>query len=298
VSALAELTAVYEDPRPVLEQWRGRVVGYMGRDVPRALVEAAGLLAYRLRGAGEPSARADAMLGRGVDAPARRVLDELLDGTAGVDFLLISHESQSLVRLFTALRALPDPLPEMWFVDLLHLPTETSANYNRARRQELRAVLERWSGRPLAPVRDRAAGLVEGVAALRREGRLRGSDALAVIGAGEILPAPEYEELLGRLLAEEHEPLPAGRRVYLTGSEQVTPDLYRSLEVDGLHVVGEDTTRLHGTNERAAATAAAAKAAGADLVVAWIRTGDDALAWGLPALRRVLDVELVVHEQQ
>jgi hypothetical protein len=101
-----------------------------------------------------------------------------------------------------------------------------------------------------------------------------------------------------QLLAEEHEPVPVGRRVYVTGSEQVAPDLYRSLEADGLHVVGEDLVRLHGTNERAAATARAATAAGADLVLAWIRTGDDAFAWGLPALRSALDVELVVQEQQ
>jgi hypothetical protein len=83
----------------------------------------------------------------------------------------------------------------------------------------------------------------------------------------------------------------------VTGSEQVSRELYRRLENEGLHVVGEDTGRLHGTNERAAQTARTAKAAGADLVIAWIRTGDDAFAWGLPALRRALDIELVVEHE-
>lgn len=294
MSALDALVAAYEDPRPVLDEWRGRVVGYAGADVPRGLVAAAGLLPFRLRGSGEPSPEADAILGPGVAAPARRILADLLDGSAGVDFLLLSHESDSLVRLFTALRALPGPLPQLWFLDLLHLPTETTAAYNAARLEELRDVLERWSGSRPGEPREPTAELVEGVERLRREGRLRGSDALAVLGAGEILPAPEYEQLLEELLAEQHDPVPARKRVYVTGSDQVTPDLHRSLEADGLHVVGEDRIRLHGTNERAAHTAREAEAAGADAVVAWIRPGDEALAWGLPALRRALDIPLEI----
>lgn len=299
MSALETLAGVYEDPAPILEQWRGRVVGYAGRDVPRGLVEAAGLLPYRLRGAGVPSERADAILGPGVERPVRRVLGELLDGTAGVDFLLVSHESDGLVRLFTALRVLPDPLPELWFLDLLHLPTETTEAYNRARLEELGGVLERWSGQPLPEKTPRPAEqLLEEVARLRREERLRGSDALAVLGAGDVLPAVEYERLLAELLAEAHDPVPARRRVYVTGSEHVSRDLYRSLEADGVHVVGEDRARIHGPNERAAATISAAKAARADYVLAWIRTGDYAFAWGLPALRRALDLPLEVVEHQ
>ena len=137
--AAHELVAVYEDPSPVLAQWRGRVVGYLGADVPRELVAAAGLAARS--GSAEPARRRRARTrssGRGVDRPVRRVLGELLEGQAAVDFLLLTHESDSLVRLFTSLRVLPDPLPELWFLDLLHLPTETTAAYNAARLEELR----------------------------------------------------------------------------------------------------------------------------------------------------------------
>jgi hypothetical protein len=259
--------------------------------VPRELIAAAGLLPYRMRGAGTPPARADEILGARVERPVRRVLGELLEGRTDVDFLLISHERDSLVRLFTSLRLLPDPLPEVWFLDLLHLPTETTAAYNRARLEELRGVLERWSGQPLGEHVERPA-LLAGVTELRRSGRLRGSDALAVLGAGELLPAT-----LERFVQEEHGLVANGRRVYVTGSEQISPDLYRRLESEGLYVVGEDAVRLHGTNERAAHTAREAKAAGADLVLAWIRTGDDAFAWGLPALQRALDIELVVEHE-
>jgi hypothetical protein len=251
-----------------------------------------------LRGAGTPSARADEILGTRVERPVRRVLGELLEGRTGIDYLVISHERDSLVRLFTSLRVLPDPLPEVWFLDLLHLPTETTAAYNAARLEELGEVLERWSGRPLGVPGDvnRDAGPAR-LTELRRTARLRGSDALAVLGAGEILPADEYDRLLEELLEEEHAEVPASRRVYVTGSEQVSPDLYRRLESEGMHVVGEDAVRLHGTDERAAHTAREAEAAGAELVLAWIQAGDDAFAWGLPALRRALDVELVVERE-
>lgn len=297
MSALEELVAVYEDPAPVLEQWRGRVVGYLGRDVPRELVAAAGLLPYRLRGAAPPSARADEILGPRVERPVRSVLGELLEGRTGCDFLLLSHDSDSLVRLFTSLRVLPGPLPEVWFLDLLHLPVETTEAYNRARLEELRGVLERWSGSSAGTGERPDEALLARVAELRREERLRGSDALAVAGAGEILPAADYNRLLQRLLEEDHDSLPAGRRAYVTGSGQASPDLYRRLEGEGMHVVGEDAVRLHGTNERAAHTAREAESIGADLVLAWIGAGDDAFAWGLPALRRALSVELVVEHE-
>ena len=44
---------------------------------------------------------------------------------------------------------------------------------------------------------------------------------------------------------------------------------------------------------RGARTAAEAEAAGADVVCSWIRTGDDPLAWGIPALRAALAVKAI-----
>ena len=139
------------------------------------------------------------------------------------------------MRLFTALRVLPDPLPEVWFVDLLHLPTETTAAYDLARLRGAPCACSSAGPGGLSPRARRGPTLRCSRAwpSCDAAARLRGSDALAVIGAGDVLPAAEYNRLLERLLEEEHDAVPASRRVYVTGSEHVSPDLYRASRARG-----------------------------------------------------------------
>jgi hypothetical protein len=302
VSALDELVAAYESP----EVPDSGVVGYVGDDVPRELIAGAGLHPLRLRGSVPITERADAILGPGVDAPARAILAGLLEGRPRLDYLLLSHDSDATVRLFTALRVLAgtEPLPELWFLDVLHLPSETTATYNRERLNELRDVLGRWSGRPVS-ARDVAAAeaeaaetlrLLGAVDALRRASppRFSGSEAFAIAGATEVLAAADANRLLEELLADPPEPRPEPyRRVFVTGSAPAGTDLFRNLEAHGLHVAGERFGR-HGPR----AIADAAKAAGADAVLAWIRSGDDARAWSVPALRDALELPLVVLDRR
>ena len=309
------------------------VVGCIGADVPNELVLAAGLYPLALRDPGPTSPRADQILGPRVGAPERAILTALLEGRPRLDYALLSHDSDSTVRLFTALRVLAgrEPLPTLWFVDLLHLPTETTARYNRARLEELVGVLERWSGGRVSDERLREAicdanemrRLLAQVAGLRRASPplLSGSEALAAISAASVLPVAEANHLLGALIRERTTSLPpTSRRVFVTGSVQIDPGLYRTLEAAGFHVAGDDhdpdgrlvaediepleaiaayyPLHRHGSKGRAERTARAADDAEADVVLAWIRTGDDSLAWGVPALRRVLDLPLVVLEQR
>jgi benzoyl-CoA reductase/2-hydroxyglutaryl-CoA dehydratase subunit BcrC/BadD/HgdB len=302
MSALDALVAAYERP----EVPGSGVVGYVGDDVPRELIAAAGLHPLRLTGSVPVTERADAILGPGVDAPARAVLAGLLEGRPRLDYLLLSHDSDATVRLFTTLRVLAgtEPLPELWFLDVLHLPTETTAGYNRDRLDELLEVLGRWSGRPLSDERLAAAAeeaaetrrLLAAVDALRLESppRLRGSDAFAIAAATQVLSAADANRLLEELLADPPEPRPEpSGRVFVTGSTPTGTDLFTSLEAKGLHVAGERFGR-----HDARTVADAATAAGADVVLAWIRTGDDARAWSVPALRAALDRPLVVLDRR
>ena len=336
MSALETLIARYEAPV-------AGGVGYVGADIPREVVEATGLVPVRLRGTGPADPVAESILGPRVDPPMRRILAALLRGELRIDFLLLGHDSDSSVRLHDALRLLSrDELPKLWFVDLLHLPTETTTGYDLGRLRELVAVLERWSGQPAtdeslrSAIREanRTRTLLGRLAELRRDSppRMSGTDALAAIGATTMLPAAEANALLEQLLVEEHPALPASRRVYVTGSSHDSTDLYRAIETDGSVIVGEDhdwgealgdgliaedgdpltaiATRYqsgsaialrHETNARAEHVAREADAAGAEVVVAWIRTGDDALGWGLPALRRELEargIRLATAEQR
>jgi benzoyl-CoA reductase/2-hydroxyglutaryl-CoA dehydratase subunit BcrC/BadD/HgdB len=335
MSALETLQAAYEDPAAIARAWReqgGLVAACVGPDVPRELVEAAGLLPVRLRGRSGQSDEADAILGPGVDAGTRGVLAALLAGHVPADFLLLGHDCDGSVRLFTSLRALHDErIPETWFVDLLHLPAETTLAYDLERLRELRDVLGRWSGRPVtdAAITDaiREANetrrLLARVAALRRGTPvlLQGSDFLAVSGACTALPAAEANRLLEQLLAEAHTPFPEpGRRVYVTGSSQDSAELYEAIEAAGALVAGEDhdwgealadclvnedgdpllaladryqfgsaLARRAGPDERAIYTAEEAEASGAELVLAWIRGGDGASSWSVPAQRRAVE---------
>ena len=343
MTALAELVAAYGSPHTAIREWQkagGLVAGYVGADVPHELVAAGGLLPVRLRGLGAPSPLAEEILGPRVDPSVRLILADLLERRTPLDFLLVSHESDSTVRLFTSLRVLArdepaPPLPDFAIVDLLHLPAETTFAYDLGRLRELARVLERWSGTPLDETRLRAAIatanrtrlLLQRLAELRRSDppRFSGSDALAVLGAGTVLPAESFNALVEALLDDPGAPPAAPtRRVYLTGSAHDRTAVYGAIEADGSAVVGED----HGSGEaigdglveetgdpfaalaaryqsgsalalrndpdaRAARTAAEADATGADVVCSWIRAGDDPLAWGIPALRAALAVKAI-----
>ncbi|MEU8179014.1 2-hydroxyacyl-CoA dehydratase family protein [Microbispora hainanensis] len=319
---------------------RTPVVGYVGADMPVELLTAAGVRAFRLTGDPESgSALGDRYLGRGVDPMARSVLTRLLDGAFGdLDHIVVSHDCEASLRLFYALRELRrvEPgtrLPEVYLVDILHLPHRTTARYNRRRIGEFAARLEAWTGRPLdlagaVAAHDERRRLLAAVAELRRAvpARLTGRQFLAVAGPG--LPVDEHIALLERLLAEagrleEH----AGRRVFLSGSDHDTPHVYEAVESEGYVIVGEDhsfggpqpdrpvgaggldalaehyhhsgpTAHRATAAERAAHAARAVRLCRAEVFVAYSRIGDEAPAWDFPAQRAALDIPAVLLERQ
>ena len=303
-------------------------MGYVGVDVPQELIEAVGLRPLRLAPIDvKDRDEADLFLGPGVGESLRLVLAGLLEGRYPIDFLVLCHDSDQTTRLYTALRVLArreqrPALPIFHFLDLVHLPTTTSAAYNRDRVVELAHVLADWAGRPLtsadlsravAAANDRRR-LLQRVNDLRRSGALQGSQLLAIIAAGTAMSAAEYGARLAALLAAPPEPVAAtGPRVFLLGSEHDRPDVYDALEAAGAAVVGEDHAwgalwsdglvceeteplqalaaryhvgsalgRCHGAAERARCSAADAAAAATDIALAWHRAGDESLAWGLP----------------
>ena len=303
-------------------------VGYVGADVPRELVAAAGLAAAPAARPGRRRPRAEAILGprrRPAGAahprgPARR--------GAPLDFLLLSHDSDSSCASHLAARARRAACRSSGSSTCStcrpRRPRPTTSTGSRARRRA-RALVgaaadrrEPARGNRAAPT-GRAALLAQ-LAELRRgspprspDGGARG-DRRRPRAAGRRVQPPA-----GGLLDESHRPVAARRRVYLTGSEpRLARPLPRARErglarrrrgprwgealADGL--VDEEgdplaalAARYHSgsapappRDDRARrARAREAAAAGADLVLAWIRTGDDAFAWGLPALRRALD---------
>ncbi|NUP62969.1 MAG: 2-hydroxyacyl-CoA dehydratase [Nonomuraea sp.] len=346
VTALAALEEAYarRGAPAVAAQDRTPAVGYVGADVPVELLTAAGVRAVRLTGdpeSGVPGlvAPGDRYLGRGVDPAARSVLTRLLAGAFGdLDRVVVSHDCEASLRLFYALRELGrvEPgtrLPEVYLVDLLHLPHRTTARYNRRRIGEFAARLEAWTGRPLdvagaVAAHDERRRLLAAAAELRRAvpARLTGRQFLAVVNAA--LPVHDHIALLERLLAEagrlgEH----TGRRVFLSGSDHDTPHVYEAVESEGQVIVGEDhsfgdlavtgpvgaggldalaehyhhsgpTAHRATAGERAAYAAAAVRRCRAELFLAYSRAGDEAPAWDFPAQRAALDIPAVLLERQ
>jgi benzoyl-CoA reductase/2-hydroxyglutaryl-CoA dehydratase subunit BcrC/BadD/HgdB len=163
--------------------------------------------------------------------------------------------------------------------------------------------------------------LAKQVHALRLQGRLTGVQALKVLSCAHFVPREDYNAVLEALLAgAEALPTVAGARVFVTGSGHDNPDLYLAVEAAGGQVVGEDfdwgergcdllvneaaadpkdaiVDRYHfatpaaakySVAARAASTAAKAREVGADAVICYVRNGDPAPRWDVPAQRAAL----------
>lgn len=182
---------------------------------------------------------------------------------------------------------------------------------------------------------DRVRSLLGRVADLRRRrpARLTGAQALGVVAATTALPPDRAAALLDGLLAEADDlPEAGGTRVFLTGSGHDHPSVYTALEEAGLLVVGEDHDwgdLLHhrlvapppdpallelalaeryqhngpaaaaaSVRQRAAHTAAAARACGAEALLSYVRVHDDAPRWDFPAQRAAAGLPAVLVDRQ
>lgn len=312
-------------------------VGYVGADVPVELITAAGLRPLRLTGKpDEDSTLGERYLGRGVDPVARSVLTRILTEDYGpLEALVVSRDCEASLRLFYALRELHrvEPalgLPPVHLVDVLHLPHRTTTRYVHAKIAQLREWLGRWQ--PIGDD-DLAAAITAHdtlrrslgrVAALRRANRLSGTRFLEVVAATTTLPVAEAIALVEDVLAAE--PV-EGVRLYLTGSSHDDPAVYRTLERNGFLVVGEDhdwgeplfartcaaPTELAlaeryqhngpaapraSIGQRAAHTAAAARACDAEVLLSYARVHDDAPPWDFPEQRAAAGLRAVLAERQ
>ncbi|WP_439381105.1 2-hydroxyacyl-CoA dehydratase [Amycolatopsis lexingtonensis] len=313
-------------------------VGYVGADVPVELITAAGLRPRRLAGnPGGDSALGDRYLGRGVDPVARSILTRILTGAYGpLEAIVVSRDCEASLRLFYALRELHrvEPelgLPPVRLVDVLHLPHHTTTRYVHAKIAQLREWLGRW--RPITDddlgaaitAHDTLRRSLGRLADLRRANRLSGTRFLEVVAATTALPVTEAIALVDGVSADPRET--EGVRLFLTGSSHDGPAVYETLERNGFLVVGEDhdwgellfartcaaPTELAlaeryqhngpaapraSIRQRAAHTAAAARACGAEILFSYARIHDDAPPWDFPEQRAATGLPAVLAERQ
>ena len=262
---LAAARAITAEPYATARDWKargGRVVAYLCDNVPVELITAAGFLPCRL--AGTPRAERDAFE-RLVATQYRTsdfgltvaILEALASGECDfADYLVVPHNRKAveavhgqLVRLLAA-----DPsvvAPQSWILDRSWLKGDASRTFNAARIDEFRNRLEAWRGsaipedalRRACEAHAESRRLLGELMSLRSASppRLPGSDALAIIRAGELVPVEQYNALLRDILAasETFAEL-SGPRVFLAGSPFDHDGLYKVVESSGGVVVGED----------------------------------------------------------
>jgi benzoyl-CoA reductase/2-hydroxyglutaryl-CoA dehydratase subunit BcrC/BadD/HgdB len=287
---------------------------------------------------GEDSTLGERYLGRGVDPVARSILTRILTADYGpLEAIVVSRDCEASLRLFYALRELhrvePERrLPPVRLVDVLHLPHHTTTRYVHAKIAGLREWLGRW--RPIGDddlaaaitAHDALRRALGRVAALRRVNRLSGTRFLEVVAATTALPVTAATALVDRLLAADP-PEVGGVRLFLTGSSHDDPAVYKTLEDNGFVVAGEDhdwgellfartcaaPTELAlaeryqhngpsapraSIRQRAAHTAAAARACDAEVLLSYARVHDDAPPWDFPAQRDATGLRAVLAERQ
>ena len=260
--AFLALKEVYDHRDAAAKQWRAegkKVVGELGCDVPDEFLIAAGFLPVRVYADPEkPLRQTDAYLEYAFDPVVRAQFEKIVDGTCAdyMDALAISNSTDVIIRVYLYLRELkrvePDkPIPPIDFIDWLFTRNRLHQVRNEHTLSLFRQTVEQWAGHPVTDEDILAAAKVcnENRQALREIGALRhgaevritGSEALVIIGSAFFMERSAHTALVKQVAAEAAGwPVVEGLRIFVTGSDQESTELYEKIEAAGAVVVGED----------------------------------------------------------
>jgi hypothetical protein len=265
-SAIAELTAGFEEPFPALGRDADRdrdAVVISWPSVPVEIVRAAGFRAVIARGSAVSTPAADAVLEPELfpNRLSQLVEAALMGRLAHVAAIVLPRTSDPDYKCFLYLRELVRrgvvTLPPVLLFDLLHSAGAEVPEYDVARARELLETLARIAQRSPTPDDLRVAICAANAAraaarrldALRRgEPRLGGLGALPLLGAFWQI-APERYAALASTAADEiaaRAPL-VGPRVLLAGAPVDSCGLHTELEAHGAVVVTEMSPFGSGT---------------------------------------------------
>lgn len=267
IPSLDPLVEAYKERDRAAMKWKekqGKVIGWLGSEVPEELLIAAGFLPIRIAGNKTTDPKvAKEYLESGFDPLVHAQVARLVEGSYSyLDHFIISNSSDALIRVYYYMRALHrvNPsisFPNPYFHDFLHTKFHSSGLYNRDRTYDLIRQIETWSGEPLDMNKVREAinlcnetrQLLRKLDALRGpdDSRVSGVQALQVIGASMFMDKAEFNQLLREFLDEaENLPKIAGVRLFVTGSPHDDTEFYQLVESLNAVIVGED----HETGSR------------------------------------------------
>jgi benzoyl-CoA reductase/2-hydroxyglutaryl-CoA dehydratase subunit BcrC/BadD/HgdB len=337
-SAISILTKVYT--QRAIQTSNQPLVGITSNTVPWELLRAAGLQPVLLSPPRDRTPLADRYMEDIFSSRMKAVFDFLISpDAASLCAVVIPRTSEQEHKLFLYLREVGrqgrEHPPAAILYNLLHARSPEAAAYGLERTHELKRELEQLTGRCMAP-EDLSTAIAEGNAARQairallehREGRgpkVRGSEALALIGAWYFMDRGEYANLAREASREiEARPSLQGPRILIKGPPLDNPDICNAIEVHGAIVVAEDDwwgSRAAGQDIDAtmdpiraifekyyfdapsprvfpAETADAwfyHKAPEVDGVIFYLPSEDDVIGWDYPHLRDFLDKRAVPH---
>ncbi len=261
MSFLKQFESVYENRNEKAEEWKnkgGKVIGYLGHDVPEEVLEAFGLLTIKISGDPDKAVMlADKLLEKGFDSYIRASFDQIVNGAYQyIDKLVISNSSDAIIRSYYYLRALKETkteiqLPDLYFFDFLHSKFRSSALYNRKRLEEFIQQLEKWTGLNLNDenLRNGIHVVNKNLRLLKEVDKLRGPEqtfihgttALQIIGSSLYMSKEEHSQWLQSFLQHSGDlPIIEGPKLYVTGSPHDHTAFYEIVESSGAVIVGED----------------------------------------------------------
>lgn len=260
LDSLQVFEQAYADRHAAARAWKaqtgGKVVGYVGADVPEEVFIAAGMLPVRV--SGDPTA-SDAAVEGHVEATAdpavRSIAARLLDGTYDyLDHVVICASPAIYAALYGFMvegrRLDADfPGPDAFLFDFFHSTLGTTDAFNTESLKLLCEASGGWAGRTISDADlfaaisavNRKRRSLARLGELRAERRLTGVEALQVFSAAFTTPLEDFQPALEALIAEAAGRAPlAGQPVVYSGSETETLDAYRHIEAAGALVVGDD----------------------------------------------------------
>jgi len=244
---LSALRDLVEDPTfPTVRRWReqgGRVVGHFQVYFPEEIAEAAGLLAFKVRGAPVEAMQAEAHFGSYLCSILKTSLDLPLSGAVELD-LFVSHPICDAARNLAAIWGRNVPYP----CEILYLPQNANSRYApaylRDEYQRLQRTIEAISGHLIGDedLRHSIAVFNENRRLLRRlydikrdaPWLLAVDEAYVLMALGGLIPRVEHNDLLQAVLpqieARAARPQDKIRVVFEGGfCEQPPLDLLRSI---------------------------------------------------------------------
>ena len=326
-SAVERLTWHYENPfAQAMEKARQGVpiAGVTSNTVPWELLRAAGYFPLMLNPSRGPVPVASQFMEDGVfSARIRGIFDGIVSGAwPFLKLAVIPRTSEQEHKLFLYLREiarqeLSKDLPDLYLYNLLHTRSTEAEQYGLERTRELRSYLQ--AGDLTGAVRE-SNHAYRALRSLRvlREGpapRLRGAQALALIGAFYFMDRAEFAQLAHQAAAELSRAKPlGGPRLLIKGSPLSHAGLHRAIESHGAVVVAEDdwwgsraiTREIPEDNDLVRGIFQTyycdapspreisnewffAASAQVDGVVFYLPPEDDVLGWDYPGLRDLLD---------